>query len=148
MSENLILAIEDSDEDFVAIERAVEKFGFQVRLQRATNATEAFDILNALRPINGRDQRLADPALILMNLNLPGMDGRELLIEIKGNDRFKQIPVIILTTSSNPRDIMYCYSNGASSYHVKSVGFEKFAASIDNIISYWFNSVTLPSPIR
>lgn len=140
--------IEDSDEDFVALERALERCSYRGQLQRANNATEALNVLNALAPANHRAKRDSFPALILLDLNLPGIDGRELLVEIKTNERFKEIPVVILTTSSNPRDILYCYRHGASSYHLKSVGFEKFAASIKHIVTYWFNSVTLPSSIQ
>lgn len=148
MTENLILMIEDSDEDFVAIERAFRKYGYQGKLRRATGATEALDFLNALAPLDNRTKPATVPDLILLDLNLPGTDGRELLVEIKSGERYNQIPVVILTTSSNPRDITYCYSHGASSYHLKPVGFEKFADSIKDIISYWFNSVVLPTSIQ
>ena len=153
-AENLVLMIEDSDEDFVAIERALKKTGYDLQLKRSINAAQALEFLNS-----GIAQRGSDyiknvkfdsnlPALILLDLNLPGMDGRDLLIEIKRDDRLKQIPVVILTTSNNPRDIMYCYQHGANSYQIKSVGFEKFAISIQNMVSYWFKTVTRPSSIN
>lgn len=154
LAENLILMIEDSDEDFTATARAFKKFGFTGQLKRTSSAREALDFLDRAVPperaafSRGAAKTAAEPALILLDLNLPGADGRELLVEIKSSERFRQIPVVILTTSANPRDISYCYRHGASSYHVKSVGFEKYSASIKKIISYWFNSVTLPSSIH
>jgi CheY-like chemotaxis protein len=153
-AENLILMIEDSDEDFIAIERAFKKTGYDLRLKRVVNANQALDFLKSNLKQSG-DKFLGDqqsdinlPALILLDLNLPGMDGRDLLVEIKRNDRLKQIPVIVLTTSNNPRDILHCYRHGANSYQIKSVGFEKFATSIQNMVNYWFKTVTLPSSIN
>lgn len=153
-AENLILMIEDNDEDFIAIERAFKKTGYDLRLKRVVNADQALDFLNSNLGHNG-DKFLGDqqsdinlPELILLDLNLPGMDGRDLLVEIKRDDRLKQIPVIVLTTSNNPRDILHCYRHGANSYQIKSVGFEKFATSIQNMVTYWFKTVTRPSSIN
>lgn len=153
-TENLVLMVEDSDEDFVAIERALKKTGIDLQIKRVVNASQALDFLNsgALPPTESYIKSVALdsslPSLILLDLNLPGMDGRELLIEIKRDDRLKPIPVVILTTSNNPRDILHCYRHGANSYQIKSVGFDKFAASIQNMVSYWFKTVTRPSSIN
>lgn len=141
--------IEDSDEDFVAAERAFKKTGFELQIKRTINATDALAFLNADgQEIAGKPATGDVPALILLDLNLPGMDGRELLIELKENERLKQIPVVVLTTSSNPQDITYCYQHGVNSYHIKSIGFEKFSASMNSMLSYWFKNVMLPSSIN
>lgn len=153
-AENLVLMIEDSDEDFVAIERALKKTGYDLQLKRTVNAAQALEFLNSSRVQSGADYLKSVrfdsnlPALILLDLNLPGMDGRDLLVEIKRDDRLKEIPVVVLTTSNNPRDILHCYRHGANSYQIKSVGFEKFAASIQNMVTYWFKTVTRPSSVN
>lgn len=153
-ADNLILMVEDNDEDFVAIERAFKRTGYNLQLKRTVNASQTLDFLNSSATRRDDDyiksaRRNANlPALILLDLNLPGMDGRDLLIEIKSDDRLKQIPIVVLTTSNNPRDILHCYRHGANSYQIKAVGFEKFAASIQNMLSYWFKTATRPSSIN
>lgn len=152
-ADKLILMIGDNDEDFVAIERAFKKTGYDLQLKRTINADQALDFLNSSIKQSGDNyaknyQLDSDlPSLILLDLNLPGRDGRDLLVEIKRDERLKQIPIVVLTTSNNPRDILYCYRHGANSYQIKSVGFEKFAASIQDMVSYWFKTVVRPSSI-
>jgi CheY-like chemotaxis protein len=145
-SAKTILLVEDSDEDFVATSRAFEKSGCDyLNLKRVANARQALDFL--LDRFNYEDcygnENL--PALILLDLNLPGIDGRELLVQLKGDDRYKEIPVVILTTSNNPRDISYCFNHGANSYQIKHVGFEKYFASIKSMINYWFETAKIPA---
>ena len=79
-----------------------------------------------------------------MDLNLPKKDGREVLREIKENKDLKNIPVIILTTSSAERDILRVYDLHANAYIVKPIDFDEFMAAIKSIIDFWFKAVTLP----
>lgn len=151
MSQNsgkLILMIEDSDEDYVAVQRIFKKSNYDFQLKRTSDAVQALDFLLARGEYTtNRDSGIV-PSLILLDLNLPGLDGRELLLQLKRDDRLKEIPIVILTTSNNPRDILYCYRNGANGYQIKTVGFEKFFNSIRSMISYWFETATIPTTIN
>ena len=142
--EHLILLVEDSDEDYVAMQRVLQKTQpIQCLLHRCANAKQALAFLE--HTSNAQSLSLTLPSLILLDLNLPAMSGRELLVRLKQDVRFKQIPIIALTTSSNPRDIVDCYRQGVNSYQIKPVNFEKFASAIQSLIAYWFGTATLPS---
>jgi CheY-like chemotaxis protein len=139
-----ILLIEDSDEDYMAFTRALRDTVVTVSLPRCTRGEEALDYLY------GRG-RFADPAhaprpaLVLLDLNLPGMDGRELLTIIKGDEHLRSIPVVIVTTSHNPRDVEWCYQHGANSYQVKAIGYEQFKSAMRLLVEYWLTVCVLPA---
>ena len=138
-----ILLVEDSDEDFLAFQRAFQHANMGHPIQRCTKGDEALDYLYRRgRYAAARDQPL--PALILLDLNLPGADGRSVLSTIKGDPQLACIPVIIVTSSANPKDIDTCYQNGANSYLVKSVNFLKFRQQIGVLTDYWLNVAQLP----
>jgi two-component system, response regulator len=84
------------------------------------------------------------PGVILLDLNLPGTDGREVLSEIKGDPGLKQIPVVVLTTSKDERDVDACYRAGASSYIQKPVDLDGFIKAVERLNGYWFEVVILP----
>ena len=139
-----ILLIEDSDEDYMAFTRALRDMVVTVSLPRCTRGEEALDYLYG----RGRfvdPARAPRPALVLLDLNLPGMDGRELLTMIKGDENLKSIPVVIVTTSRNPRDIEWCYQHGANSYQVKAVGYDQFRRAVQLLVEYWFTGCVLPT---
>lgn len=93
----------------------------------------------------GRFEGVPRPDLILLDLNLPGMDGREVLRAIKSNEKFRQIPVVILTTSEADLDVLKSYSMGANAYVVKPVYFDNFSHIVEQIEEFWFSVVKLPS---
>ncbi len=138
-----ILLVEDSPEDYEATERAFRRAGLKNPIHRCSDGDEALDYLF-------RRGRYADPAtspkpgIVLLDLNLPGTDGREVLEEIKGNESLRCIPVIVLTTSSDERDIQACYSAGANSYVQKPVDLDGFMKAIERLKGYWFEVVILP----
>jgi CheY-like chemotaxis protein len=139
-----ILLIEDSDEDYLAFTRALRDTVVTVSLPRCTRGEEALDYLYG----RGRfvdPARAPRPALVLLDLNLPGMDGRELLTIIKGDEHLKSIPVVIVTTSRNPRDVEWCYQHGANSYQVKAIGYEQFRNAMRLLVEYWLNVCVLPA---
>ena len=82
--------------------------------------------------------------MILLDLNLPGTDGRDVLAEIKRDEHLKLIPVVVLTTSSDERDIEKCYQAGANSYMKKPVDLGGFVSAIQRLKDYWFEIVILP----
>lgn len=138
-----ILLIEDSPEDYEATVRAFERAGLKNPIYRCEDGDNALDFLH-------RRGRYADPdaaprpGVILLDLNLPGTDGREVLAEIKADDRLKQIPVIVLTTSDDARDVESSYRAGANSYIQKPVDVDGFLRAIERLNGYWFEVVVLP----
>jgi two-component system response regulator len=138
-----ILLVEDSPEDFETTQRAFRKSGLKNPILLCADGDEALDFLH-------RRGRFADPAssprpgIILLDLNLPGTDGRQVLEEIKSTDALKQIPVIVLTTSDDERDVAACYRAGANSYVQKPVNMDGFMRAIERLNDYWFEVVILP----
>ncbi len=138
-----ILLVEDSPEDYETTERAFRRSGLKNPIYRCADGDEALDFLY-------RRGRFSDPAtaprpgVILLDLNLPGTDGREVLSEIKNDPSLKQIPVIVLTTSKDDRDVEVCYRCGANSYVQKPVDLDGFMKAIERLNGYWFEVVILP----
>ena len=139
----LLLIVEDNDEDFEATRRALEKIGAAVTLTRCIDGDDALDRLRR-RGAYLEQGSIRPPSLILLDLNLPAMDGREVLAEIKRDETLKSIPVVILTTSSNPKDIEICYRHGANSYLIKPVNLQQFMHMLRLLCAYWFGAVALP----
>ncbi|HEY4588650.1 MAG TPA: response regulator [Thermoanaerobaculia bacterium] len=137
-----ILLVEDSPEDFETTERAFRRSGLKNPIIRCVDGDEALELLFR----RGRFADAPRPGVILLDLNLPGTDGREVLAEIKADPALKQIPVIVLTTSSDERDVQACYSAGASSYIQKPVDLDGFMQAIERLNDYWFEVVILPRP--
>ena len=138
-----ILLVEDSPEDFEATVRAFKRSGLKNPIVRCEDGDSALDYLH-------RRGRWADPeksprpGVILLDLNLPGTDGREVLIEIKKDEQLRHIPVIVLTTSNDRRDVDACYHAGANSYIQKPVDMDGFMQAIERLNGYWFEVVVLP----
>ena len=141
-----MLLIDDSDEDYESVIWALRRVAFDDRIVRCASGDDALDLLYHRGPY--ADAAAWLPALIVLDLNLPGTDGREFLRQIKADEALRTIPVVVYTTSSNPRDIEYCYQIGANSYQVKPVDFEKFCASWQSLVTHWFYHVTLPPADR
>ena len=146
MADAPVLVIEDSPEDYEATLRAFRNCGLENPIHRCADAEEAMNYLFRRGPFRGA-AGLA-PALILLDLNLPGVDGRDILAEIKADETLRAIPVVVLTTSSDQRDIDTCYQRGANSYIQKPVAFDVFAGLIGQLKSYWFEAVLLPDEAR
>ncbi len=124
-----VLVVEDSDEDFEAIEGVIRRTGY-ADVVRATTADKGLALL--------RSTSLAElTAMVLFDLNTPGSDGREVLRAIKSDASLPPVPVVVFTTSSNPRDIDGCYSSGANGYHGKPFDPHEFERLVEKIIQYW-----------
>lgn len=89
--------------------------------------------------------RYQRPGLILLDLNMPKVDGRQALAEIRADDRLKDIPVVVMTTSQAEEDVVRSYSTGANSYITKPVSFEGLVAVMQTLERYWFQIVRLPN---
>lgn len=139
----LILFVEDSDDDFFAAQRAFKKAGLKNAIRRCTNGDQTIDYL--FRRGEFADALKAPlPGIILLDLNLPGLDGREVLRLIKADPKLHKIPVIVLTTSNAEQDIEQCYQDGANSYVQKPVELQNFVLAISRIKDYWFEIAVLP----
>lgn len=133
---NLILVVEDSDEDYFVSMRAFEKAGMTNPVHRCKDGQEGIDFLN------NADNNI--PSIILLDLNLPKKTGHEVLDFIRNNKRVSTVPVVVLTTSSDERDIDACYAAGANSYVQKPVDIHGFIDAIKLLKNYWFEIVILP----
>ena len=138
-----ILVVDDSPEDYEATVRAFRKAGLRNPMLHCTTGDEALDLLHR-RGAFAADGAAPRPAMILLDLNLPGTDGRAVLQEIKQTQQFSRIPVVVLTTSTDRRDVDACYAAGANSYVHKPVDLEGFMRAIELLSSYWFDVVILP----
>ena len=138
-----ILIVEDSDEDFAALSRAIDKAQFDNPIYRCEDGEEALDFL--YHEAEYQDRTIAPrPTVIILDLNLPGTDGKEVLAAIKSDRDLQSIPVIIFSTSSNPKDIEACYRHGIGGYIVKPMDLTKLHKLIETLLSYWFKAVELP----
>ena len=138
-----ILLVEDSPEDYEITLRTLRKANLANPIFRCEDGDDALDFLH--RRGNYTDPAKAPrPAFILLDLNLPGTDGREVLVEIKKDARLRSIPVVVLTTSADERDIQGCYQAGANSYIQKPVDLDGFMAAIQRLKEYWFEIVLIP----
>ena len=143
-AENLqgILLIEDNPDDVEAVQRSFKRAGIDRPLHWCSTGQEGLDYLKR----NGRyaltDNQL--PALILLDLNMPGIDGRAILEILKQDKELRRIPVLILTTSNDARDINRCYDLGASTYIQKPVDFNGLVHVAKQIRSYWLTMALLP----
>ena len=143
MNKIYILVAEDDADDRFLLETAFTENGFKGKLEFVENGVELLDYLRNLRT----EDATADhplPGFILLDLNMPKKDGREVLKEIKEDPRFKKIPVIVFTTTKNENEINRCYELGANTYVVKPVGFENLVKTIEDIRSYWFKTAQIP----
>jgi CheY-like chemotaxis protein len=140
----LILVVEDNPEDYVAARRALERLGVAGPVHRCTDGDAALDYLRRRGPYAdaGSSPR---PGIILLDLNLPGTDGREVLAAIKGDRHLGRIPVIVLTTSADADDVDACYGSGANAYMQKPVDLAGFMAAMRALADYWLRTATLPA---
>jgi CheY-like chemotaxis protein len=141
---SIVVLMADDDEDDVLLTReALEESKLANDFRSVSDGVELLEFLN-------RQGRYADPALsptpglILLDLNMPRMDGREALRMIKGDERLRQIPIVVLTTSEADADVVRSYDLGANSFVTKPVTFEKLVDVVQMLTTYWFEIVALP----
>lgn len=139
-----ILVVEDSQEDFEVLQRAFKKAGFEMDMRRCKNGKDALDYLYKDGEYEG-SSRDEHPPFILLDLNMPGMDGHALMETIKDDESFKFIPIIVLSTSASDDDIFRSYQNGASSYLKKPDDMSGYVKMVEILRSYWFECNLLPT---
>jgi len=140
-----ILIVDDSAEDYETTVRALRVAKLANPVGWCRDGDDALDYL--YRRGRYQDVDTPRPAVILLDLNLPGTDGREVLAEVKQDESLKLIPVIVLTSSSDSRDIAACYAAGANSYMQKPVSFDGFVEAIRRMTGFWFEIAILPGTV-
>lgn len=132
-----ILVVEDSAEDFTALSRAFRKHGLPNPVLRCEDGDQALAYLLGYGTAAGWPATL--PALVLLDLNLPGTDGRAVLETLKQDARLRAIPVVVFSTSSSARDIDHCYQLGANSYLTKPLAYGALEEKIRLTMQYWLS---------
>jgi len=138
LSDSYVLVVEDSDEDWDTALQAAQQSGCAHRLIRAADGSTGLALLR------GDGAPPLQPAFVLLDLNLPGLDGRTLLAEIKADAETRQLPIVVFSTSSNPRDVAASYAAGANAYHVKPVSFNAHLGKLRSLFDYWLANAVLP----
>ena len=142
VSEAPILLVEDSEADARLTTRALTRAGVARPIVLCRDGDMALDYLHQHAPPQALRERL--PAMILLDLNMPGSDGRYVLRQIKSDQSLKTIPVIVWTTSDDQHDIETCYQYGVNSYVKKPPDLADFMASMAQLVAYWFNTNLAP----
>jgi chemotaxis family two-component system response regulator Rcp1 len=136
-----ILLVEDNPGDVRLTREALREGKVLNNLNVATDGQEAIEFLRR----EGEFQDVPRPDLILLDLNLPKKDGREILAEIKADESLKRIPIVVLTTSQAEKDVIQSYNLGVNCYITKPVDLDQFIYVVKSIEEFWLTVVTLPS---
>ena len=136
MSNGVILLVEDNPDDELLALRALRKNNVMNEVVVARDGVEALDYLFASGPHAARDTSTM-PRLILLDLKLPRVDGLEVLRRLRSDERTKLLPVVILTSSKERKDMLEGYGLGANSYVRKPVNFEQFVGAVEQLKLYW-----------
>lgn len=139
-----VLLVEDNPGDVRLTQEAFKEAKISIKLDVTMDGAEAIKFLRK----DGEYSDAVTPDLILLDLNLPKKDGREVLKEIKTDDLLKRIPVVVLTTSNAEQDIMKSYNLHVNCYINKPVDFEKFFDIIQKIEEFWLTTAILPTMVR
>ncbi len=139
----VLVMVDDDEDDCLLVEAALYEAYLKCDFHCVKDGLQVLDYLN--RRGGYQDPETSPrPDLILLDLNLPSMSGREVLQKLKEDERFRAIPVIILTTSSHEEDIAFCYDAGANTYIIKEPSFAGLLASVKVVKEYWLETATLP----
>jgi two-component system response regulator len=131
-----VLLVEDNPRDAEMTLRALRKRNFANTIVHVTDGQEALDWLFATGAYVGRDQS-QQPKIVLLDLKLPKVDGLEVLRAIRADARTRLVPVVVLTSSQEDRDVVESYKLGVNSYIVKPVDFDNFSAAVAELGHYW-----------
>lgn len=137
-----ILIVEDSLPDYQAVLRVIKKKGMENPVYHCMTGQDALDFLYRSGRYNNENDA-PRPGLVLLDLNMPGTDGREVLRKIKSEQDLKSIPVVIFTTSDSDKDIAESYESGANTYITKPVDLGELNGVIDILRTYWFETANI-----
>jgi CheY-like chemotaxis protein len=130
-----ILFVEDSENDIELTLEALRTLGLANKIVVVRDGVEALDYLYCRGPFQGRDSGL--PVVILLDLKLPKISGLEVLKAIKGDEQLRMVPVVVLTSSREEKDLLAGYQYGVNAFVVKPVGFQEFAESVRKLGCFW-----------
>lgn len=136
-----ILLVEDNEGDILLTQEVFKTSGFSHPISIARDGEEALDFLYQRNKLSGAER----PDLILMDINIPKINGKEVLTIIKKDNDLKTIPIIMLSTSSDDRDILESYRNHANCFITKPINFDEFSKAVVEIKNFWFNLATVYS---
>lgn len=132
-----ILLVEDNPSDLELTLHALKKHNLANQIEIARDGAEALDFIFGENNISTEEELTNSPKVILLDLKLPKVDGLEVLKKIKGDDRTKNIPVVVLTSSREEKDMVESYRLGVNSYIVKPVDFQQFIEAVRQLGFYW-----------
>ena len=138
-----IFMVDDDADDCLLLMEGLKESQIDVDLRHVPDGDALMDYLQ-------RQSKFIDPEhgqrpfIILLDLNMPGKDGRDVLFEIKSIPELKHIPVVVYTSSTDEEDVRRCYALGANSYIIKPAGWDQLIHMIKNLFSYWTRTVQLP----
>jgi two-component system response regulator len=135
-----VLLVEDNEDDVMLTRLGFKRAKLDIRLHHVPNGEECMAFLRK----EGAYASVPTPDLILLDLNMPRMDGREVLDAVGKDPALAHLPIVVLTSSAAERDVLMSYKLRCSSYMVKPIGFENFAKMIQSLSEYWFELVLLP----
>lgn len=138
-----LLIVDDDSLDVEFLRRFWDYERFSLQISVVENGVEA---MRYLRKENGYQEALR-PNMILLDLNMPQKDGREVLAEIKSDQNLKSIPVVILTSSESNADVQQCIRNGASGYLIKPVGWEAYSKVVHTLEEFWLAHANFPADL-
>jgi len=148
MSQRMILLVEDNPDDEALTRRALAKNNIQNEVRVARDGAEALELLFGTGGQGGQGSHAIAPELVLLDLKLPKVDGLEVLRRIRADERTRLLPVVILTSSREERDLVSGYGLGANSYIRKPVDFGQFVEAVRQLGLYWFVLNEPPPPRR
>lgn len=143
MQDVFILIAEDDADDRFLLEAAFQQNGFKDKLHFVDNGVELMSYLDSLD--TEKDPQAQLPKFILLDLNMPKKDGREVLKELKQHPELKKIPVVIFSTTNNEQEMRRCYELGANSYVTKPNSFDHLLKIVSNLRGYWMHNAVTPS---
>lgn len=136
-----ILLIEDNEGDVEMTRRALNTAPLPCQLSVTHSGDQALDFLNK----TGKYEGAITPQLILLDINMPRMGGKQFLEEVKASDAFKTIPVVMFTSSESPKDIKDCYERHANGYVVKPFDSKQYADKVREVVNFWGKVNALPN---
>lgn len=146
MNNNTLLIVEDSLDDYMFIMRALKMYNINLSIYHCSSGKDLLDKFLKIEASSFHDKPVL-PVLILLDLNLPDLDGQTLLDEIRSHPEYSVVPVTVFTSSTTNQDIQMCYQRGANSYVEKPSNLLKFNQIIKEIVTYWFE-VNMPSTVK
>lgn len=138
-----LLVVEDSNADFRMLKRLMRQMDVQSPIYRCQTGDDALALMYKTGPYAVYDT-VPLPAIIILDLNLPGIDGRDVLVRLKQDDAFNRIPIIVFTSSSSEEDVAFCYQQGANGYMVKPIGMDALRQMVQAFVAYWLGANTSP----